>query len=68
VVAWNDPSDVLTWRVPRIGNVDVVNLSVENARHWFWLFESPTAAHGNYAGNKAVLRVLFGDAKREDAH
>ena len=42
VVAWSDPSDVLTWRVPNIGNVDVVNLYVQNAPHWFWLFESPT--------------------------
>jgi len=67
VVAWNDPSDALTWRVPRIGNVDVVNLYVQNARHWLWLFESPTAAHSNYAANKAVLRAMFGDTKSASA-
>jgi hypothetical protein len=68
LVAWNDPSDVLTWRVPRIGNVDVVNLYVQNARHWFWLFESPSAAHGDYAENESVLHVMFDDTKRAAAH
>jgi hypothetical protein len=68
VVAWNDPSDVLTWRVPRIGNVDVVNLYVQNARHWFWLVESPSAAHADYAENKAILHVMFDDTKPAAAH
>lgn len=67
VVAFSDPSDVLTWRVPRIGDVDVVNLYVRNARHWLWIFESPTSAHGNYAENKDVLRVMFADAKHHGA-
>jgi hypothetical protein len=39
--------------------VDVVNLYVQNAKHWFWLFESPTKAHGGYAGNKDILRAMF---------
>lgn len=61
VVAFNDPSNVITFRVPRIGDVDVVNLYVQNAAHWFGLFEAPGAAHDNYAANKAVLRVMFED-------
>ena len=61
MVAWSDPSDVITFRVPRIGDVDVVNLYVQNATRWFGLFESPTKAHGGYAKNKDVLRVMFGD-------
>jgi hypothetical protein len=68
VVAWSDPSDVLTWRVPRIGNVDVVNLYVRNAPHWLWLFESPGAAHAHYAENKDVLRVMFNDTAASAAH
>ncbi len=69
VVAWNDPSDVITYRVPRIGNVDVVNLYVQNATRWFGLFESPTKAHGNYAKNKDVLRTMFEDTgHRAGAH
>jgi len=63
VVALNDPSDVITWRVPRIGNVDVVNIDVQDAAHWFGLFEAPNAAHDNYAHNKTVLRILFDGAK-----
>jgi hypothetical protein len=59
VVAWSDPSDVITFRVPKIGNVDVVNLYVQNAPRWFGLFESPGAAHGDYARNKEVLHVMF---------
>jgi hypothetical protein len=59
VVAWSDPSDVITFRVPKIGDVDVVNLYVQNAHRWFGLFESPGAAHTDYAKNKDVLRVMF---------
>ncbi len=67
VVAWSDPSDVITWRVPRIGDVDVVNLYVQNSTRWLWLLESPNAAHCDYAENKAVLRVMFGDTQRRPA-
>jgi hypothetical protein len=59
VVAWSDPSDVITFRVPKIGDVDVVNLYVQNAARWFGLFESPGSAHRAYAKNKDVLRVMF---------
>ena len=61
IVAWSDASDIFTWRVPRIGDVDVVNLYVQNGRHWLGLFESPAKAHSDYAKNKAVLRVMFED-------
>jgi hypothetical protein len=63
VVAWSDPSDVITFRVPKIGDVDVVNLYVQNAHRWFGLFESPSKAHSDYAKNKDVLRVMFEDSK-----
>jgi hypothetical protein len=59
IVAWSDPGDLLTWLVPQVNDVQVVNLQVRNAIHWFWLFESPLGAHDNYAKNKAVLRVMF---------
>jgi len=68
VVALNDPSDVITWRVSRIGNVDVVNLDVQDAPHWFGLVEAPNAAHDDYPRNKAVLRVLFEDTRHAAAH
>ncbi len=65
VVAWSDPTDVITYRVPRIGDVEVVNLYVRNATHWFGIFESPTKAHGDYAKNMDVLRVMFGDTRHQ---
>ncbi|MGO9319007.1 MAG: hypothetical protein ACLPXT_01005 [Terracidiphilus sp.] len=68
VVAWSDPGDLLTWRVPPIGDVNVVNLYVQNATHWFWLLESPTGAHDNYAKNKQVLRVMFGNTAHSGGH
>jgi len=60
VVAFSDPSDLLTWRVPKLRDVDVVNLYVQNGLHWFWLLESPTTAHDNYAKNRDVIHVMFG--------
>lgn len=68
VVAWSDPSDVLTWRAPKIGDVDVVNLDVQNAPHWFWLFESPASAHTTYAENKNVLKVMFQNTSQPGTH
>lgn len=68
VVAWSDPSDVITFRVPKIGDVDVVNLYVKNAFRWFGLFESPNSAHGNYAKNIEVLRVMFESTKTAGSH
>ncbi len=63
VVAWSDPSDVITYRVPRIGDVEVVNLYVKNATRWFGLIESPRQAHAGYAKNIDVLKVMFGETK-----
>lgn len=68
VVAWSDPSDVITFRVPKIGDVDVVNLYVQNAARWFGLFESPASAHSNYARNKEVLRAMFSPTAHAAAH
>lgn len=68
VVAWSDPSDVITWHVPRIGTVDVVNLYVQNATRWFGMFESPTGAHDNYSKNIDVLRVMFLNTVHRRAH
>jgi hypothetical protein len=63
VVAWSDPSDVITYRVPKIGDVEVVNLYVKNSARWFGLLESPRKAHADYAKNIDVLRVMFGETK-----
>ena len=68
VVAWSDPSDVITYRVPKIGEVEVVNLYVKNATRWFGLIESPREAHAGYAKNIDVLRVMFEETKPPLTH
>jgi hypothetical protein len=60
IVAFSDPSDLLTWPVPRLRDVDVANIYVQNAHHWFWLIESPSNAHEGYAKNNKVIRKMFG--------
>ena len=59
IVALNDPSDLLTWTVPTLATVEVHNVTVKNARHWFWLIESPTKAHDNYAKNKNAIGQML---------
>jgi hypothetical protein len=59
LVAWSDPSDLLSWNVPELQSVLVKNQYVKNSPHWLWLFEIPTSAHGNYDKNKHVIRVML---------
>ena len=59
IVAWSDPSDLLTYRVPALDDALVVNAYVQNAPHWFGLFENPTTAHANYVKNRHVLDVIM---------
>ena len=59
VVAWSDADDLLSWQVPDMENVKVINLHPRNAFRWFGLFEDPTAAHDKYASNKTVIKVLM---------
>lgn len=58
VIAWSDPSDLLTWHVPAIDGIKVDNVYVRNS-WWHWLIAAPTTAHLGYATNKTVLRVLM---------
>ena len=60
IVAWSDPNDLLSWEVPKIEGVHVVNIPVRNSGFTIppWI-ESPTAAHANYAKNREVLRLIL---------
>ena len=67
IVAWSDPDDLLTWKVPDLEQdvpgtngeyVTVQNRPAQNAWRWFWLLESPTSAHTKYDQNKSVLRMM----------
>jgi hypothetical protein len=59
IIAFNDPSDALTYEVPDMANANVVNFYDRNSTAWLWLFENPVLAHTGHSQNKAVLKMLF---------
>jgi hypothetical protein len=61
IVAWSDPSDLLTWSIPALDPeiAKVQNETVQNARHWFWLIENPGKAHTRYDQNKRVIKAML---------
>lgn len=60
IIAWSDPNDLLSWQVPEIEGVHVVNIPVQNSGFKIPPFlESPTGAHANYAKNREVLRRIL---------
>jgi hypothetical protein len=60
VIALNDPNDLLTYYVPGIQDVKVVNVLVRNARPVLGLLAHPVDAHSTHAANPAVWDVLLG--------
>lgn len=66
IVALNDPSDLLTWRVPPLVGVEVHNYTVKNAFHWFWLIEDPNKAHQNYPNDKRAVREMLHPSREVD--
>jgi hypothetical protein len=58
IVAWSDPSDLLTWKVPYIPNVSVENCTVRNAFNWI-IAENPTKAHDDYGLQRKVIDRMF---------
>jgi hypothetical protein len=61
IVAFSDPGDILTFKIPRIDGAEVVNAYVKNDFRWFGLFEWPITAHMNYISSDEVLRTVFGE-------
>jgi len=59
VIALNDPNDLLTYYVPALGELRIVNVLVRNARSWLGLFANPIQAHTEHAANPAVWDVLL---------
>lgn len=59
VVAWSDPSDLLSWHIPEMDGLVITNLRVRNS-WWHWLLANPLTAHDGYATNEDVLRVMLG--------
>ncbi len=65
IIAFNDPSDLLTWSVPALGDIHVENYTVKNSTHWLWLFENPTSAHSNYATDKRAIQEMLTSSSEE---
>jgi hypothetical protein len=63
LIAWSDPSDLLTYPVPKIDDALVTNLYVQNSMHWLWSFEGPIKAHDNYVNNKHVVGTMLRSTK-----
>jgi hypothetical protein len=59
IIALNDPSDLLTWTVPPLGDIRVENYSVKNSAHFLWFIENPTKAHSNYATDKRAIKEML---------
>ena len=60
IVAFSDPGDILTFKVPPIDGAKVINAYPHNAFRWFGIMEWPPSAHVNYLTKKEVLSVVFG--------
>lgn len=59
IIAFNDPSDVLTFPMPCVGGAWVVNVDVRQSFNVFGLFADPIGAHTAHATSADVLRVMF---------
>jgi hypothetical protein len=59
IIAFSDPSDMLTFDVPAIANSKVVNLHDRNSFRWFGLVENPSKAHTGHSSNPDVLKTMF---------
>lgn len=60
IIAFSDPSDMLTFNVPAIANSKVVNVYDRNSFRWFGLIENPSKAHTGHSSNPDVLKTMFG--------
>jgi hypothetical protein len=59
IIAFNDPSDVLTFPMPSVGDAEVVNVDVRQSFNVFGLFADPIGAHTAHATSADVLRIMF---------
>lgn len=66
IVAWSDPDDQLTWRLPHpdstASKITIYNCPARNATRVLWLFANPESAHTNYDKNKKVIHAMLPDS------
>ncbi|MEL6324245.1 MAG: hypothetical protein AAFQ84_08465, partial [Pseudomonadota bacterium] len=65
IIAFNDPNDVMGYRLPPILREStlinqVINVRVRNPAFWVpGVFVSPAGAHNNHGKNRAILRLMI---------
>ena len=64
VVAFSDPNDVLSYRLPQDYfrtdlNTDVINVIPSNDYTWFWFCENPLNAHQGYTKTHEVFDLFL---------
>jgi hypothetical protein len=59
IIAFNDPSDALTFRVPRIDGLTVVNVYDRNEVDLLHLAANPMTAHIGHSANPRVLDLML---------
>jgi hypothetical protein len=60
IIAWSADDDLLSWYVPNIPNLTVINLPARNSSFRLpGILAWPTSVHDNYAENKAIVRIIF---------
>lgn len=59
VIAFSDPSDLLTFAVPQLEKAIVVNVFDRNEISWFGLVANPIKAHSGHSVNDRVLKCMF---------
>lgn len=59
IIAFSDPSDALTFEVPKIEPAEVSNVYVRNAVSWLGLFADPFKAHSGHLQNRAVWKAML---------
>jgi hypothetical protein len=67
IIAFSDPSDLLTFRVPAVPNAKVVNVCDRMGLDLFHLIAGPVAAHTGHSRNPAVLKLMLKRRKRDGA-
>jgi hypothetical protein len=65
IVAFSDPNDLLSWPIPEwylkdsdTLKLQITNVTLQNAFHWFGLLEWPESAHDDYMSNSTVWDVI----------
>jgi hypothetical protein len=59
IIAFSDPSDALTFRVPAIPDAKVVNVHDRNGFRLWPFFADPAAAQTGHGSNRRVLKLML---------